>query len=175
MATNPPKGDNRRHGAVRNRSQTLNPKTGHAEDRAGHKILGWLQIPGRGHQTVQHVGEPAALIIDNKWDPHKALPCNTLTRPGPSWAVPCPCFSSRMAYSGNGNNPLAELSPDGVRSPRGIGRGFFSAPLTGPFLHPQFPVSQQTAIHHLVILVGAVGPSDSTANHICQLQEIVVV
>ena len=27
MATNPPKGDNRRHGAVRQRSQTYNPKT----------------------------------------------------------------------------------------------------------------------------------------------------
>jgi len=27
MATNPPKGDNHRHGAVRGRSQTLNPKT----------------------------------------------------------------------------------------------------------------------------------------------------
>ncbi len=28
MATNPPKGDRRRKGAVRNRSQTHNPKTG---------------------------------------------------------------------------------------------------------------------------------------------------
>ena len=28
MATNPPTGDGRRHGAVRRRSQTLNPKTG---------------------------------------------------------------------------------------------------------------------------------------------------
>lgn len=28
MATNPPKGDGRRKGAVRNRSQTHNPKTG---------------------------------------------------------------------------------------------------------------------------------------------------
>lgn len=27
MATNPPKGDNRRQGAVRDRSQTYNPKT----------------------------------------------------------------------------------------------------------------------------------------------------
>jgi hypothetical protein len=27
MATNPPSGDNRRNGAVRDRSQTLNPKT----------------------------------------------------------------------------------------------------------------------------------------------------
>ncbi len=27
MATNPPSGDGHRHGAVRNRSQTLNPKT----------------------------------------------------------------------------------------------------------------------------------------------------
>ncbi len=27
MATNPPKGDDRRRGAVRHRSQTLNPKT----------------------------------------------------------------------------------------------------------------------------------------------------
>lgn len=29
MATNPPVGDNHRKGAVRGRSQTLNPKTGH--------------------------------------------------------------------------------------------------------------------------------------------------
>lgn len=28
MATNPPKGDNQRKGAVRDRSQTYNPKTG---------------------------------------------------------------------------------------------------------------------------------------------------
>ncbi len=28
MATNPPKGDGHRNGAVRDRSQTLNPKTG---------------------------------------------------------------------------------------------------------------------------------------------------
>ncbi len=28
MATNPPTGDGRRHGAVRSRSQTLNTKTG---------------------------------------------------------------------------------------------------------------------------------------------------
>lgn len=27
MATNPPKGDNRRHGAVKERSQTFNPRT----------------------------------------------------------------------------------------------------------------------------------------------------
>jgi hypothetical protein len=27
MATNPPKGDNHRHGAVRERSQTFNPRT----------------------------------------------------------------------------------------------------------------------------------------------------
>ena len=29
MATNPPKGDGRRFGAVRDRSQTYNPHTGH--------------------------------------------------------------------------------------------------------------------------------------------------
>tara|TARA_R110000744_G_scaffold137364_2_gene247873 strand:+ start:429 stop:602 length:174 start_codon:yes stop_codon:yes gene_type:complete len=29
MATNPPTGDGHRKGAVRNRSQVLNPKTGH--------------------------------------------------------------------------------------------------------------------------------------------------
>ena len=29
MATNPPKGDGRRIGAVKDRSQTFNPKTGH--------------------------------------------------------------------------------------------------------------------------------------------------
>jgi hypothetical protein len=29
MATNPPKGDGHRNGAVRNRSQIYNPRTGH--------------------------------------------------------------------------------------------------------------------------------------------------
>jgi len=33
MAKNPPKGDGHRHGAVRERSQVLNPKTGHFTKR----------------------------------------------------------------------------------------------------------------------------------------------
>lgn len=33
MATNPPKGDNHRNGAVRDRSQIQNPKTGHFTKR----------------------------------------------------------------------------------------------------------------------------------------------
>ncbi|MGD9650271.1 MAG: hypothetical protein AB7G80_02215 [Dongiaceae bacterium] len=35
MATNPPKGDGHRNGAVRDRSQVLNPKTGHYTKRDG--------------------------------------------------------------------------------------------------------------------------------------------
>ena len=35
MATNPPKGDNHRNGAVRDRSQVLNPKTDHYVKRDG--------------------------------------------------------------------------------------------------------------------------------------------
>lgn len=33
MATNPPKGDGHRNGAVRDRSQILNPRTGHYTKR----------------------------------------------------------------------------------------------------------------------------------------------
>ena len=35
MATNPPKGDGHRNGAVRNRSQVLNPQNGHYVKRDG--------------------------------------------------------------------------------------------------------------------------------------------
>ena len=58
----------------------------------------------------------------------------------------------KMWYTWIGNDPSAELSPDGVRSPCGIGDGFF-VPSRWPYLHAKFAVPNDLAIQVVILLV----------------------